>query len=143
MSVIKVCLASIVGATTLFGAASSALALRYATPSERRALIRAVEADAASSYPELGFHNDGCSGRFYIVKISTVNRTYGRVTLNNRARNARGCVVGDGYKVFRRTGAGWVHQFDGSWDAAMCSRLGRSLAVDLVRDGGLTAKDCA
>ena len=125
------------------GAASSAAALRYASPSERRALIQAVEADAAAQSPELGLHNDGCSGRFYIAKISTVNKTYGRVTFNNRARNTRGCLVGDGYKVFRRTGSGWVHQFDGSWDAAMCSRLGRALALDLVRDGGLSAKDCA
>lgn len=101
-------------------------------------MIQAVENDAATYYPERGLHNDGCAGRFYITKVSTVNRTYARLSLNNRKRSARGCLVGDGYKVLRRQGGIWTPLMDGSWDVAMCTRLGRAVALDLTRDARLT-----
>lgn len=126
-------LAALAGATLLL-APVHAHALRYATPSERRALIEA----AIAGYPSDSGYDYACDGRGFITKISTVDARYGRVSFNNTLRFRLGCGVGDGFGVFHRGPRGrWREMGSYAWDFAPCRTFGVRLALDLTRDARL------
>jgi hypothetical protein len=124
------CAAIVLTVGALAGGAQSAVALRAATPPERRAILPILTA-------RFGDRGE-CRGAGYLLKVSTVNGRYLRATFDNRLRTRRGCSVGDGYSVYHRGPLGRYRRLsDYAWDVAPCRVFGVRLALDLTRDAHL------
>ena len=130
---------------------SSAVALRYATPAERVSMIYAWQPDTYQCFPPGADHDlyddTGepllpcvCFEGLLITNVSTVDRRYGTVVMNNQRREAAGCgrLIGDGYLLLRRSGKHeWARVGSYSWEGAPCGgEIRPRLALDLVSQAG-------
>lgn len=110
--------------------ADGALALRTASPAERRAMLPILTAESGD--------RGACRGLGHILRVSTVNGRYLRASYANRVRYRLGCSVGDGYSIYYRGRAGrWRRLSSYGWVVAPCRVFGVRLALDLTRDAGL------
>jgi len=106
-------------------AAAPASAFRAALPVERQGIATTL----AQAFGE----RRGCFARD-LIRVSTLDRRYALWSGQNRYRQARGCLVGDGFIIMRRQPSGrWTRRLDSGWDTAPCAEIGARVARDLTR----------
>jgi hypothetical protein len=105
--------------------AAPAVAFRGPGPVERQGINKTLSAAFGESR--------GCFARD-LVRVSTVDRRYALWSGANGYRQAKGCLVGDGFIIMRRQANGsWTRRLDSGWDLAPCAQIGSRVARDLTR----------
>ena len=110
------------------GAASpdSGQALRKATNKERANILKGWNAK--------GYESGRCKTAGFILRVSTVNSHYARLSYHHRQRARAGCGAGDGFAVMRNRRGKWRDVGQSSWTGAPCWAAPRRVALDLVSD---------
>lgn len=107
-----------------------------AVPDDANALRKPTKKERAQMNRSIGtkWGTGSCRTYALIMRVSTVNPQYARLSSHNRVRDRRGCPVGDGFGVYRKRGKTYRHLGDTSWTGAPCFLAPRRVALDLVAD---------